>query len=155
ILLKDITKAKHLTDISSSGFIQRAFDLYLRKNLWKSHIEHIISVYNQKYNLIVEEAKKLKKYGIDFIEPEGGLSLWLKLPKDINSFELYDNCIKNNVIVVPGEMFYPDKSIKDKNYIRISFGVVNEEQIIEGFRVINNCIGENNIDDNAKYIPFI
>lgn len=155
ILLKDIIKAKHITDISSSGFIQRAFDLYLRKDLWRSHIEHIISVYSKKYNLMVKEAKKLKKHGITFTEPKGGLSLWLKLPEDINPFELYDDCVKNNVIIVPGEMFYANKNIKDKNYIRISFGAVNEEQIIEGIRVINNCIGKNNIDNNAKYIPFI
>lgn len=155
ILLKDIIKAKHITDISSSGFIQRAFDLYLRKDLWRSHIEHIISVYSKKYNLMVKEAKKLKKHGITFTEPKGGLSLWLKLPEDINPFELYDDCVKNNVIIVPGEMFYANKNIKDKNYIRISFGAVNEEQIIEGIRVIYNCIGKNNIDNNAKYIPFI
>src|SRR5699024_6158962 len=155
ILLKDITKAKHLTDISSSGFIQRAFDLYLRRDLWKSHIEHIISVYNKKYNLIVNEAKKLQKHNVTFSEPKGGLSLWLKLPKDINTFELYEECTKNNVIIVPGEIFYIDNNNKNKNYIRISFGTVNEEQIVDGFRVINNCIGRNGINGNAKFIPFI
>ncbi len=39
-LFKNIIKAKHTTDISSSGFLQRAFDLYLRGGYWKSHIKN-------------------------------------------------------------------------------------------------------------------
>jgi len=29
-----IIEAKHATDISTSGLIQRAFDLYIRKGMW-------------------------------------------------------------------------------------------------------------------------
>ncbi len=71
-LFKDIVKAKHTTDISSSGFLQRAFDLYLRKGYWKEHISTIKKVYKYKYNTMIKELDRLKQYGISFVKPNGG-----------------------------------------------------------------------------------
>lgn len=156
-LFKDIIKAKHTADISSSGFIQRAFDLYLRENFWKEHIERVQKDYSEKYNLILKEINNLKKYGIRFKEPNGGLSLWLKLPKDINCIELYNECASNNVIIVPGEIFFIEGHNEETNFIRLSFGCVNKDKIVEGINIIENCIvklkGGN--DDNTKFIPLI
>ena len=80
-LFNHIIKVKHTTDISSSGFIQRAFDLYLRKGYWKNHMKTIKKVYTKKYNTMTKELKKLEKYNISFTNPCGGLSIWLKLQK--------------------------------------------------------------------------
>lgn len=156
-LLKDIVKAKHTTDITSSGFIQRAFDLYLRKGYWKDHIQKIKLDYSEKYTLLLSQIKRLKSHGISFIEPSGGLSLWLKLPKDIDSIELYNECMKNNVIVVPGKIFFIDEKSEYTNYIRLSFGSVTKEQIAKGIDIVDNSIlnlkGEKNED--TKYIPLV
>ena len=93
-LFKDIVKAKHTTDISSSGFLQRAFDLYLRKGYWKNHMETIKEVYTDKYTTMVEQLERFKKYNISFVEPKGGLSIWAKLPEEMDAINLYDECGK-------------------------------------------------------------
>ncbi len=153
-LFKDIVKAKHTTDISSSGFLQRAFDLYLRKGYWKNHIMTIKKVYTEKYNIMVEELNKLKKYGIFFVEPKGGLSIWLQLPKEIDSIDLYNECEKNNVAIVPGKIFFIDNKTYS-NYIRLSFGAVSHEEIVNGTRIIENCLKKWYKVDNNKYLPFV
>lgn len=153
-LFASIIRAKHTTDISSSGYLQRAFDLYLRKGLWKKHIETIKKVYYEKYNIMLKELDKIKKYNISFIEPNGGLSIWLKLPKDIDAIDLYNECAKNNVILVPGKIFFIDDSLYT-NYIRISFGAVSKEEIIHGIKIIENYLRKKYKEDNNKYLPFI
>lgn len=153
-LFKDIIRVKHTTDISSSGFLQRAFDLYLRKGYWKKHIENIKKVYTNKYNIMVKELKKLYKYGVTFEEPYGGLSIWLKLPKDIDSIDLYNECGENNVSIVPGKIFFINDTIYS-NYIRLSFGAVSEEEIVHGIRIIENYFKKTYKEDNNKYLPFI
>lgn len=153
-LFTSIIRAKHTTDISSSGFLQRAFDLYLRKGLWKGYIKSIKKVYSEKYNTMIKELERLKKYGLSFIEPNGGLSIWIKLPNEIESIELYDECVENNVTFVPGKIFFIDNNIYS-NYIRLSFGAVSNEEIIQGIKIIENLLRKKFDEDNNKYLPFV
>jgi len=153
-LFTSIIKAKHISDISSSGFLQRAFDMYLRKGYWEKHIETIKNVYTNKYNIMISELEKLKKYNISFYEPKGGLSIWIKLPKEIESTYLYNECIKDNVAIVPGKIFFVDDSIYS-NYIRLSFGDVTNDEIVDGIRVIENNLKKKYSPNSNKYIPFI
>ncbi|WP_077369299.1 MocR-like pyridoxine biosynthesis transcription factor PdxR [Anaerosalibacter sp. Marseille-P3206] len=152
-----IVRAKHTTDITSSGFIQRAFDLYLRSGFWKSHIERTKIEYGEKYQLLLKKIKSLEKHNISFKEPKGGLSIWLKLPENINSVELYNECAKNNVIIVPGEIFFINKNKQYSNYIRLSFGSVSKREIISGIKTIDECISslKGEKTESTKYIPLI
>ncbi|OZV13878.1 GntR family transcriptional regulator [Tissierella sp. P1] len=153
-LFKEIIKAKHTTDVSSSGYLQRAFDLYLRKGYWKSHIEKIKRVYSEKYNIMTRELDKLNNYGISYVNPNGGLSIWLKLPKEIDVLELYKECTENNLAIVPGKVFFVDESIYS-NYIRLSFGAINNDEIVEGLKILENIISKPFKDKNNNYLPFI
>ena len=152
-LFPSIIKAKHTTDISSSGFFQRAFDLFLRKGLWKNHIETIKKVYAEKYNTMVDELNRLSKYGLSFVEPKGGLSIWIRLPEDIDSVELYKECTENGVSFVPGKIFFTEDNIYT-NYIRVSFGAVSKEEIISGIKIIENSLRKRQKKD-SKYLPFV
>lgn len=153
-LFKDIIKAKHTTDISSSGFLQRAFDEYLRKGYWKDHIKKVRHVYKEKYNYFISELNKLGKYGIEFIPPNGGLSIWLRLPQDIDGIQLYKECIEHNLSIVPGKVFYTDDSLYS-NYIRLSFGSVSKEEIHDGIYILDNILSKPKLNKDNRYLPFI
>lgn len=153
-LLTSIIKAKHTSDISSSGFLQRAFDLYLRKGYWQKHIENIKRVYAEKYNTMTEELRKLNKYNISFHNPNGGLSLWIRLPEEIDAIDLYNECIKSNLAVVPGKIFFVDDSLYS-NYIRVSFSAVSDEEIVQGISILENNLKKKFTANSNKYIPFV
>ena len=153
-LFKEIIKAKHTTDISSSGYLQRAFDLYLRQGYWKNHIEKIKAVYSEKYKLMTEGLDRLSEYGVSYIKPDGGLSIWLKLPKNIDAINIYNECVENGLAIVPGKVFFVDDSIYS-NYIRLSFGQISNEEIIEGLRILENIISKPFRDKESNYLPFI
>lgn len=154
MLFKDIVKAKHTTDVSSSGFLQRAFDEYLRRGYWKEHIGRVREVYKKKYDLFIAELEKLKKYGIQFSPPNGGLSIWIRLPEDIDGVDLYKECIESNLSIVPGRVFFTDDSLYS-NYIRLSFGNVNEEEIRKGIWILDNILSKNKLNKDSKFLPFI
>ncbi|NLJ78633.1 MAG: PLP-dependent aminotransferase family protein [Tissierellia bacterium] len=153
-LFEDIIRVKHTTDISSSGFLQRAFDLYLRKGYWKNHITNIKNEYTKKYNTMIQQLNRLKRYGVSFEEPRGGLSIWLKLPKDMDSMDLYTECAEKNIAIVPGKIFFTDDSIYS-NYVRMSFSAVSEDEIIHGIGIIDNYFQKIYMEDSNKYIPFL
>ena len=153
-LFKEIIRAKHTTDISSSGYLQRAFDLYLRQGYWKSHIEKIKEVYSEKYKLMTEGLDRLTEYGVSYIKPDGGLSIWLKLPKNMDAISIYNECAENGLALVPGKVFFVDDSIYS-NYIRLSFGEVSNEEITDGLRILENIISRPFKDKENSYLPFI
>lgn len=153
-LFKEVLRVKHTTDISSSGFLQRALDLFLRKGYWNKHIENINRAYGEKYRIMVGELERLKKYGINFSQPQGGLSIWVKLPASIDSMELYNECEENNLALVPGRIFFLDDGL-DSNYIRLSFSSVSQEEIIEGVKIIESCIKGKGKENNSGYLPFL
>lgn len=153
-IFKDIIKAKHTTDVTSSGYLQRAFDLYLRKGYWKSYIKKVKEVYLEKYNIMIDGLDKLKEYNISYIKPNGGLSIWVRLPKEIDAFTLYNSCSEDNLAIVPGKVFFTDDSIYS-NYIRLSFGAVDNENIVEGLRILENIISNPFKDKDSKYLPFV
>lgn len=152
-LFTRIIKAKHTTDVTSSGYLQRAFDLYLRHGYWQNHIDNIRKVYNRKYNLVTSLLDDLKKYGVSYTKPDGGLSIWLKLPSEIDSLDFYKECSENKVAIVPGKIFFIND--ESSNYIRLSFGAVDDDEITKGINIITNLISKNFKDKSKNFMPFV
>ena len=137
-----VINAKHLSDVSTSGLIQRAVDIYLKEEHWVSHFENMHRVYGSRYRTMERPLKKYLPPQVKYSLPQGGLHLWLTLPYGIPSTILYDTALKNNVLIAPGTVFFSDQRISDS--FRLSFAVTNEEEIENGIkklgRIINHLI---------------
>lgn len=137
-ILQQVKSAKHTTDISTSGFIQRAFDLYLQRNLWIDHTKYIRDIYKKRYN---ETIKCINKYLSDYVEynpPCGGLTIWLKFDYNIDINDFCDKLLEQKVIVSLGALF----SLSDEKmpYIRISFASVKKEDISKGIKIMKDTL---------------
>ncbi len=153
-LVRDIIKAKHTTDISSSGYLQRAFDLYLRKGFWRDHIEKITGFYRGRYGMMISELEKLKHLGISYLEPHGGLSVWVSLPEGFDALDLYQECGKRGLAIVPGKVFFTNDKDSEK-YIRLSFSAVSEDEIRKGLEILRDILSPTKDDVAEKYMPFL
>lgn len=103
---------------------------------------------------MLEELKQLEQFGFSFKAPNGGLSIWVKLPPNWDSIRFYEEASKRDVALVPGNVFFTEEE-PDIHYIRLSFSAVDEGQIKKGFRIIKEIIGETNMDEVHKYMPFL
>lgn len=120
----DVQSVKYSTDISTSGFIQRAFDLYLRKGLWDKHINKLIEIYKEKYDFVTEYIEENANF-IEFYKSNGGIHLWCKSPIDST---IFSSMLKDEgVLIAPGNAFYID-DVKTNNF-RISFLAVEKEDL--------------------------
>ena len=75
---------------------------------------------------------------IRWTKPEGGLFLWMELPKHIIADELFYDAIEANVAYVVGTGFYTDGS--GQNAFRINFSYPSEEEIVEGVKRLAGVI---------------
>ncbi|KGG79666.1 transcriptional regulator [Caloranaerobacter azorensis H53214] len=137
---KEILVAKHISDISTSGLMQRALDLYIKMGLFKKHINEINRIYKKRFEILVKSLSDYMPKQISYSIPEGGLNFWLSLPQGYLSDELHDLCIKRNILITPGSIFYANK-IKS-NAFRISIASVHESVIESGIRQLSEIINE-------------
>lgn len=136
-LLQRIAAAKRLTDISTSGFIQRVFELYINENMLDSHMEFIRQKYKIRYEAINEcIAKSIK--GAEYYTPAGGMHIWVKLPSCMSSNMLYSECLMENLVISPGSSFYIDKA--DSDYIRLSFASTDTDEIQKGMDILKKAV---------------
>jgi len=64
---------------------------------------------------------------------EGGLFLWITVPEEINTLDLFYLAIENKVAFVPSEVFYP-QGFQRYNSMRINFSFPTKKQIVEGVK---------------------
>lgn len=133
-------EAKHTTDISTSGLIQRAFDLYIRKGYWNKHFNFMYCIYKERY---METIRALDAYlpdGVTCTKPGGGLNIWLNLPYAFPVNSLLTHASSNDMVFAPGRIFFSANSPQSVNNIRLSFAAVHTEQINTGIKKLSQLM---------------
>jgi DNA-binding transcriptional MocR family regulator len=131
LISRRILSAKHITDISTAGLMQRALDLYLRNRKWESHIEMMWNIYKERYDHLVK-LLRIETPFIKFSEPMGGLHIWAETDLDASMF---CNITKQNgAPIAPGCVFYLDG--RGSNSFRLSFAGADVDEITRGVEIM-------------------
>ncbi len=131
---------KQAMDLCSSPTLQLATGEFLRRELLQAHIQRMIGVYRQKRDLMLKTLAEYMPQGVTWTRPQGGLFLWLTLPKGIDATKLLPKAIENKVAYVAGVDFYPDGNVF--NDLRLNFSYSSPEQIVEGLKRLAQTIKE-------------
>ena len=86
-------------------------------------------------------SKHLAGTGVQWNTPQGGMFLWLKLPKGMNAVELLPQAVERNVAYVPGAPFY--SGTPDHSTLRLSFVTASVEQIDTGIAALADVFKRN------------
>ncbi len=138
-LLESVRSAKYTTDISTSGFLQKGVEYYLKKYGWKHHSEIMRKYGGEQYRMAVSAVKKHLAEKVSFLLPKGGISLWLKLPPNVEAEQLCTLLLQQKVIVSPSTQYYMGQKENNEN-IRICFSNVKQRELEEGMKKINLVI---------------
>jgi 2-aminoadipate transaminase len=106
----------------------------------EEHLERCRSYYSEK--LAVFLATMADHFppdsGVRWTRPEGGLFLWVSVPKHIDTDELFFEAIEHKVAFVPGAQFFGENP--ERNHMRINFSFVSKEQLSEAVRRLADCL---------------
>jgi 2-aminoadipate transaminase len=133
--------AKQAMDLCSPTYTQLMAAEYLRRGLLSSQIENIRKIYGRKLEVMLEALRKYMPKGVAWSKPEGGLFLWVKLPKKMSANDLFPKAIENKVAYVVGTAFHCNG--KGQNTMRLNFSFPSEQQIDEGIQRLAKMIREN------------
>ena len=132
---------KQAMDLCTSPTLQLATAEFLRRGLLQAHIENMIAVYRKKRDLMLKTLAEYMPKEVTWTHPEGGLFLWLTLPKHLDATQLLQKAIANKVAYVAGVDFYPDGNVF--NDMRLNFSYSTHEQIVEGLKRLAQTVKDN------------
>jgi len=122
-------------------FVQRTFTQMLSSGDYYKHVANVKKTFESRYKTMIRAIdKNLSRY-VEYKNPQGGLSLWLKLKDNkVWTNELLSGLMRRNVLVQAGSVYYPDTGYEETSYFSLSIAGVNETQIEEGIREIAQCL---------------
>ena len=132
-LLHPLISYKEAMDLHTNGLSQYILDDYLSDiNRYKKHLDTLRAEYKNKM-LLFKKYLDLYLPQFEYIEPKGGMFIYGRLP-DIDTALFIQECLKHEVIFVPGNEFYSDDSII--NEIRFNFTHTTKNEIEKGLQII-------------------
>ena len=84
--------------------------------------------------------KWLSEYpdGVNYTQPQGGLFIWMELPRGMDAVQMLSKAVENKVAFVPGTYFCVDGN--HLNTIRLNFSNSTLEQIDTGMEILKKLV---------------
>src|SRR5699024_6497700 len=102
----------------------------------EQHVKELKIKLEKKKNIFLNSLKNhLSEYG-EWNEPRGSFYIWFKLNISVNIKALFNEAIKENILIQPGEIY----DSKSTNYIRFSYSYINEIEIDRSLKKLSNII---------------
>jgi 2-aminoadipate transaminase len=129
-VIRKLTIVKQGADLHTATFNQLVAYEVGRGGFLDQHVKVIRALYRERRDVMLESLEENMPEGVTWTHPQGGLFLWVKLPEECNSTEMFPAAIKNKVAYVPGESFFPNGG--GQNTMRLNFSYSSPEKINEG-----------------------
>jgi 2-aminoadipate transaminase len=133
--------AKQSMDLCCPTYTQLIIAEFMKRGLLPRQIDRIRKLYAKKREVMLEALRRHMPKGVEWTEPEGGLFLWVKLPKNMSANTLFPKAVENKVVYVVGSAFHCNG--KGQNTMRLNFSYPSEEQINKGIERLAKMITEN------------
>jgi len=142
-VIKKFSYIKGANILNTPKLNQDICTAFLREYDLDNHYRKARAFYSKKLYFFLETLDEafsdLKE--VQWTVPEGGLFLWMTVPKHINTMELFHAAIKEKVAFVPGELCFP-KGYEQFDTMRLNFSFPSKNQVVEGVQRLRNVINK-------------
>ena len=120
-----VIKMKTLLNISTASINQIVVARYLKEGGYERHLRKLRKDLKKQVSGLRACILKYFPKGTKVTDPGGGFLLWVELPESINTDVIYQEAVKENILITPGNLF----TMKDKysNCMRLNAGFWNEQ----------------------------
>ncbi len=139
-LIERLEMAKDLADIHTSPLIQAAVYHFCRQRLLDRHQVRVLREYARRRNALLAALGRRMPPGVQWTESQGGFSLLLTLPEEMDALALLDRAAARGIAFTPGNAFFVDGG--GERTLRLSFSALPVAQIDEGVKRLAESIRE-------------
>lgn len=135
-----LVQIKQGTDLHTSIFGQMVVYEVAKDGFIDEHVAMLRTVYRKRRDAMLASLDRYMPPDVEWTHPDGGLFLWMRLPKGLDERALFEAAVARNVAFVPGRAFYPHPG--NPPTARLNFSCMDEERIVEGIRRLAETITE-------------
>jgi 2-aminoadipate transaminase len=137
-LVRRLELAKQAADLHTAQLTQMVVHEIVKDGFLDQHIPTIRTLYGNQCQAMLDAMAEHFPASVSWTKPEGGMFIWVTLPKSIDAMKLLDQAIAARVAFVPGAPFYANAP--ETNPLRLSFVTVPPERIREGIAILGKLI---------------
>ncbi|HCY9760000.1 TPA: PLP-dependent aminotransferase family protein [Staphylococcus aureus] len=134
-VIHHLADLKMQNDYGASSISQYIATTWL-SNYHEDHLYKLKIELKLRKSIFIKSLKKhLSKFGY-WNEPQGSFYIWFKLSVPVNIKLLFNEAIKENILIHPGEIY----DINSKSYIRFSYSYIDKEEIDQSLKKLSEII---------------
>ncbi len=113
-----VLRLKVATNLSTSMLPQLAIAHYLESGGYDRHLRNMRRAFAERVSAMADSVLRHFPEDSRVTDPAGGCVLWVQMPENVDSLELYQLALKTGITLAPGYIF--SASPKYRNYIRLN-----------------------------------
>ncbi|MEN3275263.1 MAG: 2-aminoadipate transaminase [Massilia sp.] len=137
-MVRRLELAKQAADLHTAQLTQMVVYDVVKDGFLDEHIPTIRTLYGNQCRAMLDAMAEHFPSAVSWTKPEGGMFIWVTLPKSIDAMKLLDQAIAARVAFVPGAPFYATDA--ETHTLRLSFVTVPPERIREGIAILGKLI---------------
>ncbi|WP_416148849.1 PLP-dependent aminotransferase family protein [Salipaludibacillus sp. HK11] len=145
-IIRLMAQAKQATDLHTNSLSQHALIHLVNDFDIDGHIQTLISAYRERMHVMKGILDSVENKGVSYVEPRGGMFLWVTMPQHVNATKLLKTAVDNGVAYVPGVPFYVKKP--NQHTLRLNFTNAKPDLIKLGMERLVSVINEVDSDEN-------
>jgi 2-aminoadipate transaminase len=139
-LVRRLELAKQAADLHTAQLTQMVVHEVVKDGFLDKHIPSIRALYGSQCQAMLDAMDQHFPEGVSWTRPEGGMFIWVTLPKHVDAMKLLDEALAQKVAFVPGSPFYANTP--ETNTLRLSFVTVPPARIVEGIAILGKLIAK-------------
>jgi DNA-binding transcriptional MocR family regulator len=137
-LIRKLVLFKQASDLHSSTINQMVI-AKVAETVFDEQVAKIRKAYSHRRDRMLAALAKSMPAGVEWTKPEGGMFVWVTLPKGMDGAKLLARSLETaKVAFVPGKAFHADGS--GANTMRLSFSCASDEMIDTGIERLGGLI---------------
>lgn len=137
-VIRKLVLVKQAADLHSSTINQMVIG-EVASQVFGAQVERIRETYSARRDRMLAALEKSMPKGVEWSRPEGGMFVWMTLPKGMDGADLLARAIRDyRIAFVPGRAFHADGS--GENTLRLSFSCASFEMIDEGMARLGELV---------------
>lgn len=139
-VIDKIVMLKQSVDLCTPSFNQLILADFIKTGKMKQTVEKAIKCYKPKAEAMLNALEEHMPKEVTWSKPTGGMFLWVRLPKNIDTKDVFMKAIDHNVTYVVGHPFHCDGS--GGNTLRLNYSFPDIKQINTGIKSLADAIRE-------------
>jgi DNA-binding transcriptional MocR family regulator len=136
---QEVMRVKRMHNITGTTITQQAMAHFLGIGRYDNHLRKLRKALHTQCLRYVQGILEYFPEDTKVSRPQGGFVLWVELDHQLNAWRLYQEALKHNISVSPGQLFSARGQFR--NCLRISYARPWDAEVEEGLRTLGNLIG--------------